>query len=102
MDKKTYNTLGIIVWWIFGISMVLTLYVNYYLPHGPMINTGYDCVEYNDGRSSDCGDQYVEDTRNLNIPDWAKFLRENLDALFIGLPILAIILQAKAGKEFSE
>ncbi|MFA5778442.1 MAG: hypothetical protein WC870_03090 [Candidatus Paceibacterota bacterium] len=102
MDKKTYNTLGIIVWWIFAITIGLTYYVNYHMPHGPMINTGYDCVEYNDGRSSACGDQYVEDTRNLNIPDWAKFLREYFLLVLIGESALAVYLQIKGGKEFRE
>jgi hypothetical protein len=37
MDKKTFNTLGIIVWWMLAISIGLTIYVNYFMPHGPMI-----------------------------------------------------------------
>jgi hypothetical protein len=99
-NKKTYNTLGIVVWWVFAISMVLTVYVNYYLPHGLSYPTG-EVVCQNDDRGP-CGEQYKEDMSQLNIPDWAKFLRENFVLFFIGLPILAMYLQAKGGKEFKE
>lgn len=101
MDKKNYNILGIIVWWIFAILIGLTIYVRF-LPHGPMLNMGEDCFETNDGRTTTCGDRYVEDTRRLNIPEWAKFIRgDSRFILFlIGLPILAMYLQTKGGKEF--
>lgn len=100
MNKKTYNTLGIIVWCIFAILIGLSIYVKF-LPHGPMINTGYDCVEYNDGRSTKCGDQYKEDTRRLNIPEWAKFIRgdSGFFLLLLGLPILAIYLKANGDEK---
>lgn len=103
MDKKTYNTLGIIVWWILAILIGLFIYVKF-LPHGPMINMGEECNEYNDGRSVACGDRYVEDTRRLDIPDWAKFIRGDSRFVFllIGLPVLAMYLQTKGGKEFRE
>lgn len=102
MDKKTYNILGIIVWWMFSISIALTIYVNKFMPHGPMINTGYDCVEVDDRGHMECGDQYVEDTRNLNIPDWAKFMREYFLIVILGEAFLAMYLQVKGGKEFRD
>jgi len=100
MDKKTYNIFGVIVWWIFAISMGLTIYVNYFLPHGQSYPTG-EVVCQNDGRGP-CGEEYKEDMSKLNIPDWAKFLREYFVLFFIGLPILAMYLQSKGGKEFKE
>ncbi len=102
MNKKTYNTLGIIVWCMLVICIGLFFYVKT-LPHGPMINMGEECNEYNDGRSMGCADRYVEDTRNLNIPGWAKFIRgdSNFIFLLIGLIILAMYLQTKGGKEFN-
>lgn len=81
------------------IIFMLTMYVQYGMPHGPMINTGYDCVEYNDGRSTACGEQYVEDTRRLNIPGWAKFLRENTTSFFWGFIILFIYFEVKSKNE---
>ncbi len=96
MKKEQYKTLSTIVYWIFAITIGLTFYINYYLPHGPMINTGYDCVEYNDGRSSYCGDQYIEDTRKLHIPDWAKFLRRYFVLVLISEVLLGAYLESKS------
>lgn len=100
MDKKTYNTLSIVVWWIFGISMALTIYVNYYMPHGPSYPTG-DIVCQNDDRGP-CGEEYKEDMRNIHIPEWAKFVRRYFALFFIGLPTLAMYLKVKEGKELTE
>ena len=83
IKDKLMKKIKILAWCLVSIGVVLTIYVQYWIPHGPMINTGYDCVETNDGRTTECGDQYVEDTRNLRIPDWAKFLRTSESFLLI-------------------
>lgn len=99
-NQKTYNTLGIIVWWIFAISFGLTIYINYFMPHGPSYPTG-DIVCQNDDRGP-CGDEYKEDMSNLNIPDWAKFMRRYFLLILVGEAVLASYLQVKGGKEFKE
>ncbi len=62
-------------------------YVNNYMPHGQMIATGQEvCI--NDGRT--CGEKYVEDTRNLDIPDWVRFLKEEAETLIFALIFIGI------------
>jgi len=58
-----------------------------------MRSTG-EYVCQNDGRGP-CQEEYVEDMRNLNIPDWAKFIRGNSLLLIIGLGILGGVLSIK-------
>lgn len=83
-----------VVWGFFVVYLVATFYVNHYMPHAPMIDTG-DVVCRNDGRGP-CEESYIEDTRYLNIPDWAKFLRRDGRLLFFALPILALYLKSKS------
>lgn len=86
--------------WILGILILIAYcYVQWSLPHGPMINVGYDCVEYNDGRSSYCGDQFVEDVRGLDIPEWAKYLRTDSSTLVVIFIVLAIFFEMKLKDE---
>lgn len=70
---------GIVVG-VFGtcaaVAFTLTFYVNYYMPRGPQYPSG-DIVCMNDGRGP-CGEEMLEDTSNLNIPNWATFLRKNI------------------------
>lgn len=100
MNKKTFNNLGIFVWWIFAITIGLTIYVNYFMPHGPSYPTG-EIVCQNDERGP-CGEEYKEDMRNLNIPDWAKFMREYFLLVLLVEFFLATYLQVKGGKKFRE
>jgi len=100
MTKETYNKLGIIVWLILAITIGLTIYVNYSMPHGPSYPTG-EIVCQNDDRGP-CSEEYVEDMSNLNIPEWAKFLRKYFLLVVIGEIILASSLQVKGGKEFRD
>lgn len=58
------------------------------MPHGPMIDTG-DIVCQNDDRGP-CGEKYIEDTRGLDIPNWAKVLRESGVMLLFGLAFAGI------------
>lgn len=69
-------------------------YVNHHLPHGPSYPTG-DIVCQNDGRGP-CGEAYEEDLRELNIPEWAKFLRENGLLIVFLSAFAAIVAGAKA------
>ncbi len=100
MKKETLNTLGVMVWWILVISIGLTIYVNYFMPHGPSYPTG-EIVCQNDDRGP-CGEEYKEDMRNLNIPNWAKFMREYFLLVILGEIFLATYLQVKGGKEFRD
>jgi hypothetical protein len=59
-----------------------------------MYDTG-DVVCENDDRGP-CAEQYKEDTRALPIPEWAKFLRDNFDLIFISLLLAAVIFTANA------
>lgn len=69
----------------------LTFYVNWYMPHGPKYPTG-EIVCQNDDRGP-CGEQYKEDTRNLDIPEWAKFLRTSEATLLVmGLLFAGIVV----------
>lgn len=96
LSIRIRKALEIVTWVSVATIICLIGYVNHYLPHGPMIDIGYDCTEYNDGRSTACGEQYLEDDRNLNIPDWAKFLRSSESTqLLLSLSFIAIVL----GKE---
>jgi len=72
----------LIAWVVFVVFMGLIIYVNYYMPHGEMIDTGYeiDPPEWSRGGPVE---KYVEDMRELNIPGWAKFLRANTTAIFL-------------------
>ncbi len=102
MKKENYNILRVIAWYLFVIYIGLTIYVNYFLPHGPSYSTG-EIVCLNDDRGP-CGPEYKEDVRSLNIPEWAKFVRRDsrFGILLFVLPILAIYLQSKSGKEFRD
>ena len=80
--------ISITIWSTFVIVFGLGYYVNHYMPHGPMIDTG-DIVCQNDDRGP-CGEKYIEDTRGLDIPNWAKVLRESGVMLLFGLAFAGI------------
>ncbi len=73
--------------------LILTYYVNHYMPHGSMHLTG-DIVCMNDGRGP-CGEERVEDLSKIDIPDWAKFLRSNLIWTMLFFGVSAILLANK-------
>lgn len=77
MEKKNniYGTLKTATWIAGFLVLILGGYVRWGLPHGPMLNMGEDCQEVDYRGHMSCGDRYVEDTRRLNIPDWAKFMK---------------------------
>lgn len=93
MTKKLLHFCAVTIWILFFATFGLTYYVNNYLPHGPSYPTG-EIVCQNDDRGP-CGEVYKEDMRNLNIPDWAKFLREYFLVPVIGLGILGFYVNNK-------
>jgi len=90
LSDKRRKILFVMIWSAFVVIGGLTAYVNWYLPHGPLIDTG-DITCANDGRGP-CGESYIEDTRGLNIPDWAKFLRTSeAELIILGLALAGIL-----------
>jgi len=89
--------LSVIIWVSFFVVLVLSYYVNYYLPHGPSYPTG-EIICQNDDRGP-CREQYVEDMRNLNIPDWAKIFRLWGIPLLMGLAFAGIVVSIKNKEE---
>lgn len=83
MSKRFAKFTSNIIWVALGATMILTFYVNHYLPHGPSLPTGdYACQH---GDRGGCGEIYKEDMSMLDIPDWARSIRE-------GFVIISIIL----------
>ena len=66
----------------------ITGYGNNFFPHGPAIPTG-DYVCENDDRGP-CHEATLEDTRNLNVPAWVKFERDNESAVLLSLLGVAV------------
>jgi energy-coupling factor transporter transmembrane protein EcfT len=83
-----------VIWGSFTIFFCLGFYVNYQLPHGPKYPTG-EVVCQNDERGP-CTEEYKEDMGNLNIPEWAKFIRSSSGMIvIIGLLFAGIASGAK-------
>lgn len=94
MNEKLKKVLVIVVWTAFLIVSFLFYYSNHNFPRGPMINTG-DVVCQNDDRGP-CGEKFIEDTRNLNIPEWAKFFKRSEGALlWMGLLFAGIVISKR-------
>lgn len=97
---KLKKMLAIIIWSAFIIILGLTVYVNYYLPHGPSYSTG-EIICRNDDRGP-CGEQYAEDLRGLDIPRWAKFLRQSEgEILLFSLLFAGFVVSGKNKKDES-
>lgn len=90
IDKQISRTFSYTFGVIGAILLALTYYVNHYLPRGTMLPTG-DIVCMNDGRGP-CGESRVEELSELDIPEWAKFLRSNLiwTMLFFGVSTIVL------------
>lgn len=63
-------------------ALALAFYVNHYMPHGATHATG-DIACQSDDRGP-CGEERKEDLSQLDIPEWAKFVRE----YFVGALLL--------------
>ena len=97
MNKRFWGILSKIIWVAFFIVCGLTYYVNHYLPHGPSYSTG-EIICQNDGRGP-CGEEYKEDLRGINIPNWAKLFRnDGWILLWIGLGAIGMIASGKANE----
>jgi hypothetical protein len=99
LNEKVRFSLAIVIWIAVIVVGGLTYYVNHYLPHGEEYSTGeYVCP--ND-TSGPCREQYKEDLRGLDIPEWAKFLRKSDGQLvFFGLLFAGLTLSSwKKGQE---
>ena len=94
--KNLFRPTSIIVWIFFALVLVLGFYSIWYLPHGPIYDTGKQVCPL----TSLCGEQFAENMSNLHIPGWAKFLREDggMILLFV-LGGLGIYLSTKAHQE---
>jgi hypothetical protein len=90
---KQWRWLGIAAWALWAILAGLMYFVNHYMPHGPMYDTG-DVVCKNDDQGP-CSEVYAEDMRGLHIPEWAKFIRgSKFFIAWIGLGTVGLIISA--------
>ncbi|NCA93633.1 MAG: hypothetical protein EOM84_00480 [Sphingobacteriia bacterium] len=96
--EKTKKYISISVWIFAGLVFLTVLYVNNYMPHGEIIDlTEYGCEpSQNREEREDC---YQEDMRNLQIPEWAKFLRSYGILLIMGLAGMGICAGSKKSEE---
>ena len=71
LTKKYFRS----IFWITVIMLGgLVFYVNWFIPKGPMIETGYE-VEAPEAQGGGIAMEYIEDVRELNIPNWAKYIK---------------------------
>jgi hypothetical protein len=97
MNKKYWQILSVIIWIFFILALSLAYYANHYFPHGPSYPTG-EYVCQNDDRGP-CEEEYKEDLRGLNIPNWVKFFRNSSSNLvWMGL-LLAGIITSTSSRE---
>lgn len=94
LGEKLRKILTVMVWTSFLIVTFLFYYSNHHYPRGPMFDTG-DVVCQNDGRGP-CAEQFIEDPRYLDIPEWAKFFkRSDGQLLWLGLLFAGIVISKK-------
>ena len=82
-SSLTRNRVAIVFLIILIMILGLTIYVNWYMPHGEMIPAGYD-----DDRGREV---YFEDYRELNIPDWAKVIKGNKSTVILIIFAIGLI-----------
>ena len=94
LSRNLAKVLSKLIWTAFFLSIFFLYYSNHYFPKGPIYYTGeFNCI--NDGRGP-CYEDYVEDTRNLDIPEWAKFFkRSEGELLFLGLLFVGIVVNER-------
>lgn len=89
--RKVVTLLTILVWIGFLVVAGLMYYANHYAPKGPLVSTGDVACEY-ENRGS-CSEEFIEDTRNLNIPGWVVFFKKSEGYLLLmGLAFLGVVL----------
>jgi len=101
LSPKLRKFFATTIWTSLIVLVGLTVYVNYYMPHGPSYPTG-EVVCQNDDRGP-CGEEYKEDLRNVDIPNWAKFLRRSEGQLLLfGLLFAGIVISGAKNKNQEE
>jgi len=101
LSAKLRKIFAVSIWSTLVVLVGLTVYVNYGIPHGPSYPTG-DIVCQNDDRGP-CGEEYKEDLRNVDIPNWAKFLRKSEgELLLFGLLFAGIVVSGVKNKNQEE
>lgn len=99
-SNEIRKVLAVQIWAMFALASFLLYYSNNQFPRGPMIDTG-DVVCENDDRGP-CHEKYIENTSNLNVPDWVKFFKGSEGSLlWMGL-LLAGIVASKTGSKNEE
>lgn len=101
LSVKLRKFFTLVIWTSFIVLVGLTIYVNYYLPHGPSYPTG-EIVCQNDD-SGPCEEQFKEDLRDVDIPNWAKFFRKSEgELLLFGLLFAGIVINGAKNKNQEE
>ena len=84
MSTKAWIVWEIIVWGLMVILILATIVSNWMMPRGTFVDTGdVSCPDV-----GQCQEQYYEDTSNVNIPSWARLLRNDgfiLPAIALGV-----------------
>jgi hypothetical protein len=96
-NKKLRRVLAVMVFVSLLVVFGLTYYVNHYLPHGQMYETGDIACQYEDRL---CNLEYKENLANLNIPEWAKFFKNNtwfVLVFILGLMEIALTTKTEKG-----
>lgn len=84
------------IWLILTVILITTIYANNHYPHGTTIHTGeFSCNDNGGG----CAEDTKEDTRNLNIPQWAKFVKDNTNMAILAFFVLGIAGLAMSNDE---
>lgn len=96
IEQREWKWISRVLIMAFVVVLGSTIYTNYFLPHGPSYDTG-DVVCENDGRGP-CHEAYKEDLRNVNIPNWAKYMR-NYGAMSVILLAVASVVTYSISKE---
>lgn len=101
LSEKPRKILAVVVWIAFLLTGFLLYYSNHYFPRGPMFDTG-DVVCLNDGHGP-CQEEFIEDPRYLDIPEWGKFFKGSEgELLWFGLLFAGITLSVRKEKDVSD
>lgn len=77
--------------WVIFITVTIALYsANHFYEKGPMFDTG-DVVCLYDGRGP-CKEDYIEDPRYLNVPEWVKFFKRSEGQLLWMASLFVLIM----------
>jgi|GEM_PF-6557750 len=101
MNEKFRKVLKKAIWTSVLVILFLLYYSNHNFPRGPRIYTG-DIICRNDDRGP-CTETFIEDTRNLDIPEWVKFFKGSKgELLLFGLLFAGIAVGKEKGKDSND